>query len=313
MYVALGDSYAAGVGAGPRLDDCWRSDSGYPPLVAAALDADLSFQACIGASTLDVLGKQVQALSADTAQVTLTVGGNDAGFTQVLISAAEPSWMSDSEAVIAKARAFIRTELPGRLDRLYAEVRRRAPSAVVIVTTYPRLFNGTDCEVATFFSDTEMTELNQGADELASVIVAAAGRAGFAVADVRAEFVHHAVCDPVEWVRGVSWPIEESFHPNAQGAQAYADSVDSCFGVTSSGVPAPAQRVTAAAGGRVDATVFALPDLGSARSLAGAAAHGIDPDEVDSLARRANSTDPAADSEAAWARLHELDRQCVRR
>ena len=46
-YVALGDSYAAGVGAGARSGPCWRARGGYPLQVAASLGLDLSWQACI--------------------------------------------------------------------------------------------------------------------------------------------------------------------------------------------------------------------------------------------------------------------------
>ena len=48
-YVALGDSYAAGVGAGAPTGLCWRSSAGYPVLVAGTLGVRLAYHACLGA------------------------------------------------------------------------------------------------------------------------------------------------------------------------------------------------------------------------------------------------------------------------
>lgn len=324
MYVALGDSYAAGVGSGPRTDICWRAPDGYPPLVAAALGHPLAYQACFGATIADVHAHQLGALGNDSTEVTITVGGNDAGFAPVLICAAEPSWMCDSHSRIDAALAFIRDQLPARLTGLYDEVRAQAPYARVVVTTYPRLFNGTDCELATFFSGTEMRLLDEAADLIAEVIDVAARTAGFDVADVRASFDGHVVCDAEAWVRGVSWPVEESFHPNALGATAYARAVAAAFRVR-----LPAEPVSGAPEGTVDISAgpcvlgsapgFALPDLLSDRSLDGAREHGLDPDEVARLARQATGNSgvggdegEAPESLLAWQRLHELD-QAVRR
>ena len=78
-YVALGDSYASGVGLAPAL--------AYPVLLRdGGLDrfSTLTQAASSGAVTGDVLATQVSSLRADTRTVTLTVGGNDAGFATVV-------------------------------------------------------------------------------------------------------------------------------------------------------------------------------------------------------------------------------------
>ena len=81
-YVALGDSYSSGVGTRSYLNDgtsCQRSVYAYPSLIASAKGYALNFRACSGATVADVTNTQLSALSASTAYVTMSVGGNDAG------------------------------------------------------------------------------------------------------------------------------------------------------------------------------------------------------------------------------------------
>ena len=306
-YVALGDSYAAGVGAGARSGPCWRARGGYPLQVARSLGVDLSWQACIAATTVDVRRDQVRALGPETRKVSITAGGNDIGFAPVLISAAQPSWLSDSGALIDRALVALREGLPRLLDQLYDDVRRAAPQADVLVTTYPRLFNGQDCSVFTFFDAEEMQRLNDAADELAHVLGEAAGRAGFECVDARTDFEGHAACDHEAWIHNVSWPVEESFHPTPAGHDDYARLVsDRWSGAKPEESTAVEVEVSYGPVWQGSAQTFRLTDLMSGPSLVGAAAHGLDPDEVAALARRA-----PADADA-WQRLRELDRQ-VRR
>ena len=122
-YVALGDSYSAGVGAGGGTGTCFRGPRGYPPLLARRLGLDLDYRACLGATVSDVLGVQLDGLDAATELVTLTIGGNDAGFADVLRSAASPAWLSDSDTAIDGAEAVIRDRLPRLLTGVYTAVR----------------------------------------------------------------------------------------------------------------------------------------------------------------------------------------------
>src|ERR1700710_2249992 len=97
-YVALGDSYSSGVGTRTYLADgtsCQRSVYAFPSLIAAARAYTLNFRACSGAKITDVTSTQLSALSASTAYVTISVGGNDAGFTGVLTTCAQPAWLSN--------------------------------------------------------------------------------------------------------------------------------------------------------------------------------------------------------------------------
>lgn len=223
-YVALGDSFSSGTGTRDYYDpDCQRSNYSYPALTAQRIGATLDLQACSGATVANVTNNQLAALDAETDHVTLTVGGNDAGFADVLFECAKPGWSSDCDGAIDGAQAHISNVLPGRLDALYAEIQSRAPGAAVVVGSYPRLFNGEDCNAGTWFAPDEQERLNATADQLAGVISAQATAHGFGFADARDAFVGHAVCDDAAWVNGLSNPIGESYHPNRDGHVGYAD------------------------------------------------------------------------------------------
>lgn len=61
--VALGDSYASGVGTRTYYAEsgaCQRSPYAYPVLDAARIGATLSFRACSGATTTSVLNTQIR-------------------------------------------------------------------------------------------------------------------------------------------------------------------------------------------------------------------------------------------------------------
>lgn len=218
-YVALGDSYSSGLGVRSYTDaTCRRSPAAFPGVVAAALPGTtLVAVACAGAEVPDVRRDQLASLDASTTLATLTVGGNDAGFTAVLTRCALPSWVARCAPRVRRARAYVRDVLPKRLTGLFREIRRRAPAARVVVVGYPRLFNGIDCGAFTFFSPDDQRLLNGAADHLRSVLRSRARAAGFAFADVAAAFRGHAVCDDEEWLNGLSRPVRESFHPNAAG------------------------------------------------------------------------------------------------
>jgi len=295
-YVALGDSYSSGTGTGTYLSDgtdCMRSVYAYPSLIAAAKGYSLTFRACSGATVADVTNTQLSALGPTTAYVSISVGGNDAGFADVLTECALPSWMSNCNGAVNGARAIITSTLPSRLSALYGQIRARAPRAVVTVVGYPRIFDGKDCNALTWFSSTEMSQLNAAADLLDSVLATQASAAGFRFANPTSAFLGHAVCDRPEWINGLSWPIEESFHPNRTGqASGYTPTVSPYLtGSTVSATPAVlrkaarsaaalvrADRAYAALDAGVVPQVFVLPDLHSPRALAAAKRAGVDVD-----------------------------------
>jgi lysophospholipase L1-like esterase len=217
-YTALGDSYSSGVGTRTYYADsgsCYRGAKAFPVQVAARLGAQLTFAACSGARVPDVLN-QLGSLSASTAYVTVSVGGNDAGFADVITQCALP-WPWTCTGDITNADNYIRSTLPGALDNLYTRISTRAPNARVVVVGYPRLFNGEECNVGARISRAEQTSLNATADLLSTTIAGRAAAHGFRFVDVRTPFTGHAVCDDVEWLNGLSSPVLESYHPNAAG------------------------------------------------------------------------------------------------
>jgi hypothetical protein len=228
-YVAVGDSYASGVGTRTYIADsesCKRSTYAYPYIDAGRIGANLSFTACSGARVADVQNNQLGPLNSGIELVTVQVGGNDAGFSSVITECAKPSWLGNCTGAINNAQNIINNTLPGRLDGLYNTIRSRAANARVTVVGYPRLFNGIDCNAGTFFSGDEMTRLNQTADLLNSRISARAGAHGFGFVNPTSAFIGHAVCGNPEWINGLSNPISESYHPNRTGQVGYADLVD---------------------------------------------------------------------------------------
>ncbi|MFD2419284.1 SGNH/GDSL hydrolase family protein [Amycolatopsis pigmentata] len=229
-YAALGDSYAAGVGAGGTAVDasdpnkCLRNTNAYPELYAKANSATLDFQACSGATTATVLKDQLGKLSSSTNLVSITVGGNDVEFTDVVTQCVEGSLTGGTDAdckkAVDKGEDIARNSLPGLLDNLYSQIKSKAPKAHVVVLGYPALYalGNPSCPFAP--SDTSRGYLNEGAGVLDGVIQAAAKKAGFTYADVRSSFVGHQVCSGSDWIHGVELPdITPSFHPNAAGQQ----------------------------------------------------------------------------------------------
>jgi hypothetical protein len=234
-YVALGDSYSSGTGTRTYYDSgCQRSVYSYPYLVHNAHTSwTFVHAACSGAKTGDVINTQASSLTSDTNWVTYTIGGNDAGFSSVITTCAQPSWASNCDAAINNAQSYITNTLPGRLDLVNNAIKSRSPSAKVIVLDYPHLFMGEDCNAGTFFSPSEETRLNQTADMLRTQLQNAAARAGanFVFKDVIPPFIGHAICDSTEWLNGLSNPTGESYHPNKLGhSQGYTPVVRSVLG-----------------------------------------------------------------------------------
>ena len=220
-YVALGDSYASGLGSGSYTSSsgsCKRSTLAYAQLWANShAPSAFSFVACSGAQTADVLNNQVGSVTSDTALVTVEIGGNDAGFSDVMITC---NTSSDSTCVSRNndAQNFARTTLPGRLDNVYNAIRSRAPSAQVIVVGYPHMYKlGGGCFAG--LSDTKRAAINQSADVLAQVVSDRAGAHGFRFLDGRTAFSGHEICAARPfWLHSVDFSnLSESYHPTSDG------------------------------------------------------------------------------------------------
>ncbi|WP_168801627.1 SGNH/GDSL hydrolase family protein [Glycomyces buryatensis] len=224
-YVALGDSYVAGAGAGDYIDDdaCRRSENAYPKLAAVELGEELRFDACSGAETIDVVENQLTHLDDSTAHVSIGVGGNDIGFSAIM-SACSGTDDDACASAIESAEAATTDVLPASLDDLYTQVAAEAGNAMIVVVGYPHLFDGTTCDATVGITPEEQAALNDLADLLNATTAEVAEAHGFPFADPREAFADHAICSEDPWLLG-HVTDEASFHPNAAGQAGYAEVV----------------------------------------------------------------------------------------
>ncbi|MGW8376672.1 SGNH/GDSL hydrolase family protein [Streptomyces sp. ODS28] len=218
-YVALGDSYSSGVGAGaydPGSGNCKRSTKAYPELWRAANSpSSFAFTACSGARTTDVTAGQLGPLNTATDLVTISIGGNDAGFGDTMTTCVTQGESRCLERV-AQARAYISGTLPGRLDAVYGAIRAKAPSARVLVLGYPRMYQlKGECKAG--ISEKSRAAINAASDDLSGVTAKRAADHGYGYGDVRPDFTGHEICSAAPWLHSVSYPVDESYHPTASG------------------------------------------------------------------------------------------------
>jgi lysophospholipase L1-like esterase len=219
-YVALGDSYSSGVGTGgydASSGSCSRSPRSYTALWAGSHTvASFTSVACSGATTTDVLNKQLGALNGNTTMVTITIGGNDAGFVEVVTTCLIGTDGACTFAVNA-GKAYATGILPGKLDATYRAIRSHAPHARLIVLGYPRLFEQT-ATCGLFGMDlAKRRTLDGAADTLDGVLAARAAAAGATFIDVRNIFAGHGICAGQPWINSTTWPVTDSYHPNSSG------------------------------------------------------------------------------------------------
>jgi lysophospholipase L1-like esterase len=225
-YVALGDSYASGVGAGSYIGSsgsCDRSTKAYPQLWANA-NAPASYVsvACSGATTGSVISSQLSALSASTTLVSITVGGNDVGFSSVMETCVL-EFTSSCVSAIDAAEAEMTGTLPGSLNAVLADIAADAPNAKIVVLGYPDLYDLSKSSGCIGLSTTDRTDLNAAANELDGVISSAASAHSDTYVPVQRYFAGHEICDSTSWLHSVNFlDLGESYHPTASGqADAY--------------------------------------------------------------------------------------------
>lgn len=225
-YVALGDSYAAGVGASPggRGGDCRRSPASYPQRWAAEhRPSTFTSVACSGATSGQVLLRQVRTVSRKTDLVSITVGGNDTGFAPVLAACTMAVRDEDCSRAVRGGERAARYLLPVGLTAIIAAVKVQSPRARIVVLGYPRLFApGAACDdVPMVPNAAHRTLLNRAADTLNASLRGTATRFGATYADVSGAFAGHGLCGPDPWINPPADPPRAgSYHPTGQG---YAD------------------------------------------------------------------------------------------
>lgn len=195
-YVGMGDSYASGLGGGgPYLPGteggCSRATSGYIEHIAIDYGLSLRFAACAGATIKDLWeGKsaQLNELGPRTRYVTLSIGGNDVGFSSVIKSCVGGIISQGGKGCAAKDTPAANTalewlrygrepgtyKLPGGhgsikthlrtpgLAELYEAIHVQAPEAQIVAVGYPHLLEGArqpvvDCQVGKILGFDKLT------------------------------------------------------------------------------------------------------------------------------------------------------------
>ncbi len=160
LYVALGDSYSAGVGADidptkaqpiansfdPASGACQRAYKAYPNLIAPQYGAQLRNVACSGATTADIVGvggnaraPQIDAVTADAQLVTITIGGNDIGFGSLMGCIKNKECTGSEPEAVATLNA-LNNDLWPRLINVFTQIKQRAPNALILVGGYPQIY-----------------------------------------------------------------------------------------------------------------------------------------------------------------------------
>ncbi|WP_234661142.1 SGNH/GDSL hydrolase family protein [Agromyces marinus] len=224
-YAAVGDSFASGVGAGSYLDTtCYRSTKSYPKLLDADADKALvAFSACSGSDTADVIA-QAASVPSTAKLITVTVGGNDVGFADVMQNCFVLPNSSCATHIANGAAAVESDAFAASITDVITTLRTRAPAAKIVVTGYPLLFweNASGVNPKYTWAD----EVNDETVALNDRIQSVAQSGGAVFVDVEGVFAGHGIGSSSPWINDWRWLSQtNSFHPNAAGYVAYANAI----------------------------------------------------------------------------------------
>ncbi|MGW4892057.1 SGNH/GDSL hydrolase family protein [Kitasatospora sp. NPDC004240] len=267
-YVALGDSFTAGLKVSPQAGEpegCGRSSVNYPSLLAKELKlaaAEFKDVSCSGARTGDLTGAQkvddgsnapqLDALTPATRLVTLGIGGNDAGFMEVVAQCAEENVLDAVKGLFTDGRGEApcrehytsgdgaagdevqrKVEAAGeRLGQVLTEVRRRSPQARVFVVGYPALLPADPVRCVPVLGRTvvpgDLAFLSEKQQQLNAMLKRRAETAGATFVDLAGPSAGHDMCagEPTRWVEPpFPAPGLAGIHPNARGHEGAAKAV----------------------------------------------------------------------------------------
>lgn len=224
QYIALGDSYAAGQGAVPYTDPaCLVSKKGYPVIADRMRHLELTANAaCSGNSTADVIASLPWTVDADTDLVTVTAGGIDLGTNAILAACSmAPDSFACASAINAAYMKLSDGTVFTNVATMIGTIRAYAPTAKIVVTGYPLLF-----DPAHPFAPIA----NPAVEALNGVIAAAAAYSGAQYVDVAAAFAGHGIGSADPWINFNPANLADpaNFHPNGEGYRHgyYASLVD---------------------------------------------------------------------------------------
>ena len=184
----------------------------------------------------------------DLGLVTISIGGNDAAFANVLERCALTrhcqSRPFEGASTLEKWADQRLPVIQNDLYRLYEHLRSAAPKARVVVLGYPHLFpvvseGGVDCDVglSAAFGEDERKAINSLGDRLNLLSFRAAQGASVNFVDSTETFWGHEACGALgAWIRFVNvgrlsrheYRAPGSFHPTLAGQRAFARDI-ACY------------------------------------------------------------------------------------
>ena len=248
-YVALGDSYTAGpVIPLQRIDPigCERSTNNYPALLARSLQIrDYTDVSCSGAKTVNMTAPQAvpllgvnppqfDALRPDTDLVTLTISGNDIGFTELIftcarLSVTDPFGNPCQRAATAEGGDFYAqriAEAAPKVAQVLDGIRARSPHSTVLLVGYLRILPpAVGCYPVFPVASGDVPYLDSLEQRLNTMLADQAFTHGAAFVDSYGSSLGHDACKlpGQKWVEGtVPTSPAAPVHPNAIGMQEVA-------------------------------------------------------------------------------------------
>jgi hypothetical protein len=233
-YVALGSSFAAGPGISP-VDDrtCARSTMNYPHQVAAQLGLQLVDVSCSSATTANFDGPQgsvppqLDAVTPDTALVTIAMGGTDIGYSGSSLACYPLAQKGQAcHLPTPDATAQSAATMTDSLAAAIGKVQQKAPNARIFVVGYLDVYPdpARSCEPDNPISDDDSTTIGNMGKVLNDAMRAAADRGHVPFIDAYAASKGHDICSGrnTRWVEGAV--VENpgfTYHPNAAGMTEY--------------------------------------------------------------------------------------------
>jgi lysophospholipase L1-like esterase len=252
-WVGLGDSFAAG----PLIPNqtlnplgCLRSTNNFARKASAQLGYTLTDVSCSGAKTDHMTASQstdagtnapqFNALTATTDTVTVQIGGNDIGFSEILqnCATANPFDGCKDEYVIGGVDTIsqrIANAAP-KVAAVIQGIHARSPVARVFVVNYAAILPHTGSfgcwpQVPIAFSDVSWLRSKQ--QELNAMLATQAGANGATLVNDYTASIGHDACksSSVRWVEPlVPGNAAAPFHPNLNGMTGIAGVVAATVG-----------------------------------------------------------------------------------